>query len=121
MSGARNRHDIVSLSEHPREGELGRRALVLFRDLLDFRDQLEILLEIRSLKARVLSPEIVFSEIFDSLDLSGEKPATERAVSYETDAEVAERVEQPLLRISRPERILGLHRADRMDLVGSAN
>ncbi len=70
MSGARNRNNVVSLGEHPRQSQLGRSTTVLLRDLLDFRYQLQILLEILPLKARVLSPEIVLGQILDALDLS---------------------------------------------------
>ena len=71
MSGARNRRDVVSLGQHPRQRELGRSAFVLLRDLLDFGDQPEILFEVISLKARALSPEIILRQILDSLDLPG--------------------------------------------------
>src|SRR3981081_4439355 len=121
MSGARNRDYVVSRSDHPCQRELRGSTLVLLRDLLDFRDQLQILLEVLSLKARVLPPEIVFRQIFDSLDLAGEKSPAKRAVSDKTDPESAERVEQSVLGIARPQREFGLHRADRVDLVRPAN
>ena len=71
MPGSRNRHDVISLREHPGERELRGRALVLLRDLFHPRDQLEILVEVLTLESRVLSPEIVGGEIVDALDLSG--------------------------------------------------
>jgi hypothetical protein len=89
MPGSRNRHDVISLREHPGERELRGGALVLLRDLFHPRDQLEILVEVLTLKSRVLSPEIVGGEIIDALDLSGEESAAERAVRDEPDVEEA--------------------------------
>src|ERR1700730_5468401 len=103
MSGARDWHDIVSLGKHPRQRELRRRALVLLCDFLDPCDELEILLEILTLKAWVLSPEIVLRQIITILDLSGKKSAPQRAVRHESNVQKAQRIEQPLLRIARPE------------------
>src|SRR5437762_8945181 len=103
MSRARNRHDVVALRQHPRQCELGRGAFVLRGDLLDLSDELEILPEILTLKARVLSPEVIGGEIFDTLDLPGEKPAAKRAVGDEADAEHPERVEQAVFGVAGPE------------------
>ncbi len=102
MSGARDRHDVVTLCQHPRQRELRRRALVLLCDFLDSRDQPEIVSEVLSLKARVLSPEIVLRQIIDLLDLSSKKSATERAVCDEANVQKAQCIEQSILRIARP-------------------
>src|SRR5712671_2779863 len=104
MSGAGNRHDVVSLREHPRQRELRRGTLVLLRDFLDPRDQLEVLLEVLALKARVLSPEIVLREVVDFLDMSREKSTAEGTVGYEADVQQPQRVEQSVLGIARPKR-----------------
>src|SRR5688572_24699455 len=94
MSGSGNRHDVVSLREHPGQRELRGRTVVLGSDLLDLRDQLEVLLEIRCLKTWVLSPEIVLGQVVNTLDLAGQKSATEGAVGYEADVEETQRIEQ---------------------------
>src|SRR5688572_18096431 len=119
MSRSRDRHDVVTLREDPGQRELSGGAVMLLRDLLHLRDELEILLEILSLKARVLSPEIILGQIFDALDLAGEKSATKRAVRYEADIEETQRIEQSFFGIPGPERILGLNSRDGMHLVGA--
>ena len=81
----------------------GGTTLVLLCDLFDPRDQLEILLEVLTLKSRVLSPEIVSGEIINVLDLSGQESASERTVGDETDIEKAQRIEQTVLGIAGPE------------------
>src|SRR5687767_13852820 len=103
MPGSRDRHDVVPLCEHPGERELCGRAVMLLRDLLDLRDQLEILFEILSLKPRILSPEVIFSQIFNALDLAGKKSPTERAVGYEADIEETQCIERSFFGIAGPE------------------
>src|SRR5712675_508473 len=103
MSGAGNRHDVVSLREHPRQRELRRGTLVLLRDFLDPRDQLEVLLEVLALKTRVLSPEIVLREIVDFLDLPREKSTAKGTVGDKADIQQPQCVEQSILGIARPE------------------
>src|SRR6266550_3040266 len=103
MSGARDRYDVIALCEHPRQRQLRRSGLVLFRDLLDLRYQLEILLEVLALKARVLSPEVVLGQVVDLLDLSGEESAAERTVGYESDIQESEGIEQTFLGIAGPQ------------------
>ena len=87
---------------------------------LDPRDELEVLLEVLALEARRVAAEVVRREVVELLDLAGEKAAAERAVRDEADAELATRREDAVLRIARPQRVLGLQRGDRMDLARAA-
>src|SRR5215472_18122939 len=64
---------------------------------------------------------IALLEARRSLDLAGEQPATERGVGNESNAELA-RGPQRLLGLGAVEqRILALHRRDRMSLVRAAD
>ena len=63
MLGSGNRDDILALREHPGERELRGRAALLLRHRLDLPDQLEVLLEILALEARMVLAEIVLREI----------------------------------------------------------
>src|SRR5664279_2070868 len=76
--GTRDRHHVVPLRHHPRERELRRRAPLLGRERLDVAYELEILLEVRALKARRASAKIIGAEVFDALVGAGEKAAAER-------------------------------------------
>jgi len=49
---AGNGNDVFTAREQPGQSELARRALLLLGDLADARDQIQILLEVFSLKAR---------------------------------------------------------------------
>ncbi len=51
------------------------------------------------------------------LDLAGEEAAAERAVGDEADAQLAHGRQDLVLRVARPQRVLGLQRADRVHLV----
>src|SRR5438105_2987964 len=108
MSGAGNWHDVVSLSQHPRQCQLRGCALVFFSHLFDFRNKLEILLEVFALKAWVLAPEIILGQIFDALDLPSKKSAAQRTVGDEADVEKPQCIKQSLLGITGPQRILRL-------------
>src|SRR5687767_9075985 len=103
MSCPRNRHNVITLGEHPGQRQLCGRAIVLLRDLLYLRHELEILFEILRLEARVASPEIVLGEIFNALDLAGQKSSTERAVGHEANVEETERIQQSLRGVAGPE------------------
>src|SRR5205814_1863701 len=86
-----NRYDVLPLGEHPRERELGRRTALLRRERFDPTHDVEVSLKVLSLEARIEATEVVFREIFETFDLTGEKPASERTVRHEADAELAAR------------------------------
>ena len=88
---ARDRDDVVALRQHPRERELRRGAAFLPRDLLHERHEVEVLLEVLALEARVVAAVVVGREIVDRAELPGQEAAAERAVGDEADAELAAR------------------------------
>src|SRR5262249_51439961 len=114
---ARDRSDVLALAQHPRERELtGRRAL-LGGDLAHAVDELEVALEVLALEARVVGAEVAGLEVVGRPEAAGEAAAAERAVGDEPDPELADRGEDLVLRVARPQRVLGLQRADRVDRV----
>src|SRR5439155_6720105 len=113
VPSAGDRHNVVALSQHPRERQLRRRAALLFRKLLDLAHQLDILLEILAGEARMVLAEIVVGEIVRRLDLAGEEPAAKRRISNIADAELAHRREYFRLGVAAPQRQLGLDGGDR--------
>jgi len=118
--GAGDGDDGVSLSEDPGEGELGGGAVFFFGDLFDAMHEVEILLEIFSLKTRSVAAVVVSGEIVEAAELAGEESAAERAVGDEADAEIAAGGEDFVLGIARPEGVFGLQRGDGMNLCGAA-
>src|SRR5437588_1182743 len=60
---ARNRDDVAALSQHPPERQLRRRYALLLRDLLDARDEIEILLKVLRREARVLATPVIGLQI----------------------------------------------------------
>src|SRR6185503_8071778 len=83
--------------------------------------QIEILLKVLTLEARLIAAIIVGRQIFELLETSGEEPATQRAVRDESDAELSHGGQHVVLRVATPKRVLGLQRGDRMNLVGATN
>src|SRR5580658_3875574 len=59
----RNRDDVFTLRKEPGQRKLARRALFFFRDVLDTRHEVEILLEVFSLETRRKSPVIVGGQV----------------------------------------------------------
>src|SRR3954467_9340201 len=117
MPGPRNRHDVVSLGQHPRQRELGGGAFVLLGDLFNSADQIQVLLKIFTLKAWVVLSEIFVWEIAEALDLARQESAAEWTIGDEADVERAECLEQTFFGVAAPERVLGLHGADRVHCV----
>src|SRR5579859_6797938 len=72
---AGNRNDVAALRQHPSERELRRRHLLLARDLLNALHQVEVLLKIFRLEARVAAAPIVRLEIVERFDLARQKAA----------------------------------------------
>src|SRR5207244_4880786 len=83
-----------------------------FRHLLDAHHELQVSLEVLSLKTRVVAPPVVGREIVRRLEAAGEEPAAERAVGDEPDPQLTAQRKNLLLRIARPKRVLGLQRRD---------
>jgi hypothetical protein len=113
--------DVLALCEHPGEHELRRRALLLDRDLLETLDDLHVSVERIALEARMREAAVAFGKIRLALDRAGEHAAAERRVGNERAAELARRGERLLGLDAIEERILVLHRRDRVDLVRAAD
>ena len=72
-------------------------------------------------KRGLLTAEVVGLEVLRRRDLAGQKAAAERAVGDEADPELTHGVEDLVLGIARPQRVLGLQRRDRVDRVRAAD
>src|SRR5205085_5876774 len=118
---ARDRDDVLALREHPCKRDLSGGAVPRGRDLLDPLDKLQVLLEILALEAWVVATEIALLEIIDGVEPPRKKPAAERAVRDEADAELANRRQDRVLDVAAPERVLGLQGGNRVDRVRPAN
>src|SRR5205823_5182812 len=110
-------NDVLAAREHPGERKLGRRRLLLARELLDALHQLEVAVEVLSLEAGAVPAPVVCGNVLGLAELAGEEAAAERAVRHEADPELADRGQDLLLDVPRPARILGLQRGDGVDLV----
>jgi len=88
---ARNRNDVLALSQQPSERQLPRSAFLFVGDDFHARNQVQILLKILALKTRRETAVVIRSKIFKVLDLAGKETTAERAVGNECDAEFAGR------------------------------
>src|SRR5258706_946780 len=119
--GAGDRNDLPALREQPGEHELRRRAFFLRGELLEALDDLHVRVEVLGLEARVLQAAIAFGQVRLALHRAGEHATPERRVSDERDAELAAAGERFLAVLPVEQRILVLHRRDRMHLVRAAD
>ncbi len=72
-------------------------------DFFDSLHKCKIALEIFSLESGRGSPVIVFRQIFEALDLPGQKTAAQRTVWHQTDTELAAYAKNLLFGIACPE------------------
>src|SRR4029078_6762742 len=119
--GTGNRDDVAPAGQQPGNRQLRGRALLPARERLDALDDLEGLLEVLSLEARIVAPPVVGREIVDRSEAAGEEAAAERAVGDEADAQGAAGVEDALLRIARPQRVFRLQCGNRVHRAGAAD
>src|SRR5208283_2730217 len=99
-----------ALREYPCERELSRRAVLVLGDCLDLRDELQILVEILTLKARREAPEVVRRQVVELANLAGQKAAAERAVRDQPDSQLAAGLESSIFGLAAPQRIFILQR-----------
>ena len=71
--GARDRHDVLALRQHPGERQLPGVQPLRRRDRLDPRHEVEVLLEVLALEARRLPAPVVGLEIVGRADLAGQE------------------------------------------------
>src|SRR2546425_1269931 len=119
--GARDGHDVPALGQEPRQHELRGRAPLVLGDLLDTVHQLQVVEEVRVLKAGVLAAPVTFWEVAGALNPAREETAPERRVRDEADAELAARGERLLRFGAIEERVLALDRGQGVDGVGSTD
>ena len=96
--GSGNRNEILPLTQHPGQRELPRRRAFLLRDFFHLLNERQISGEVLPLEPRVHAPEVAFRDVFGLLELSREEAASERAVRDEADAQLPQRIQNPLLR-----------------------
>ena len=56
-------HDVVSLGQHPGQGDLARFHAELVSQLLHLVDELEVLAEVVALEARVVTAKVVGRQV----------------------------------------------------------
>ena len=62
---AGDRHDVITLCQHPRQGKLARGAAFGRRELPDLVDQVEVPLEVLPLKARVSAADVIGRQVIN--------------------------------------------------------
>src|SRR6185437_11222101 len=112
--GAGNRSDIVALCEQPGQSYLRRCCTCLRSDRLDLIDDPQIALEVFAGETRVgLSPVIV-GQMLGRANLACKKAVAERRVGDEPNAKLAQQGQQLGFRVTRPQRVFGLQRGERV-------
>jgi hypothetical protein len=111
---ARNRDDVVSLGEHPGEGQLRRGDPLAVGQLLDSLDQRGVRRDVLRREPRMAPTVVAGGEIVLAADPTGQESAPERRVRDQSDPEFAEHGQHPGLHIPGPQRHLGLNRRDRV-------
>ena len=101
-------------AEQPGERELCGAAVLLRGQLLETLDERQVAVDVLGLKARHVAPEVGRAESSRIGDRARQEAAAERAVGDEPDAELGAEVEQRVLRVAGPERVLGLQRRHRV-------
>jgi hypothetical protein len=76
--GARDRRDVIALSEQPGQRDLRRGCAGLGGDGLDFGNNAEVVLEVLADEAGIVFAPVVVGDVIDGADLSGEEAVTER-------------------------------------------
>ena len=114
LPGPGDRHDERPPAEQPGERELGGAHVLLRGQLLQTLDEREVAVDVLGLKARHAAPEVGRAESSRIGDRARQEAAAERAVGDEPDAELGAEVEQRVLRVAGPERVLGLQRRHRV-------
>ena len=106
--GPRDRHDIVALRQHPREGQLRSCASLVPSHLFDAGCEIDVTLKILTLKSRRVSPHILRRKIFITLNVAGEKTASQRAIGNEADAQFAANIQDAVFGIAGPKGVFVL-------------
>src|SRR5579862_2849902 len=114
---ARDRHNPRLLRKQPGECYLGRRRLLMLRDLAEQIDECLIRLPVFGVKARDAITEIGAIELCILADRSRKEAFAKRAEWNEPDPEFFECGDHFLFRVSPPERVLTLERGHRLNCV----
>jgi hypothetical protein len=115
--GAWYGNDVSTLRQDPGQRQLRGLTLFLFRHFLNFLDEIQIELEILSLKTRRVAAVVVGGKVFKaSGTVPVRKPRPKRAVRDEADTEFAASGQNLWFGIARPERIFALQGGDGMDV-----
>src|SRR5205823_2945722 len=104
----------------PGERELRGGAALCSCHRLESLVQMQIPLQVLALESRKLPAHVVRGERRRVADGAAEKSAAERAERDEPDSELAACGKDGALGIARPQRVLALHRRDRMRLLRAA-
>src|SRR5450759_609056 len=122
MLGARDGHDVVALVQHPGQSKLSGRHALLGGERLEALHELAVAAEIVALETWVTGAEIALvAHVVGRAEAAREEAAPDRGVGHEADAELAHGREQALLRVARPERVLGLQRRDGVHRMSTAD
>ena len=112
-------HHVLPLRQQPGEAELRGRAALLRGDRLDLRNQRAVLREVLLLEARMRgAPPVDLREVGDR---AGQEAAAERRIGDEADAERPRDGARRLGLLAVQQRVLGLHRGDRVRRMGAAD
>ena len=116
--GARDRRHVASRRVHEGERDLAGRAALGRGELVDDLDDGDVVGQVVPLEPGLVAAEVALVQVVERAHGAGEEAAPERAVGDEADAELAQRGQDLLLRVARPDRVLGLQGGDRVHGVG---
>ena len=119
--GTRNRHDVITLRQDPREGQLCGSDALFRRDCFEHVDETEVGGEVVALETWTRSAKVACFDVVGAGEPPGKKAAAQGRVRDEAHAELATRRQNGVLRIARPQRVFALHGCDRMHRVRATN
>src|SRR3977135_47114 len=100
--GTRYGHNVVALVQQPGDGNLPRRRPVGESDFPHNIRRLDISVEVRALKARVVPTIIVLRIFLRAFDTAGKQAAPQRGEWHESDAQVPQYGDDSRLQMALP-------------------
>src|SRR5579885_2592691 len=119
--GAGDRDHVVALRQQPGEAELGDGAALVGGDRLDALDQGAVPGEVLALETGMPPARIAGREVGEIRNHAGQQAAPERGVGDKGDAELPRHRPRRLADLAVKQRILALHRGERMRRMGAAD
>src|SRR5690349_19814877 len=102
-SSARNRYDLLALSQDPCQRQLRWFHAFLRRNFTRPSNKVEISPEVFALETRIIAPPVIGRQIFDGLVSSGQESPPQRTVGHKADSQFVTNAQDFVLRVSTPQ------------------